>query len=226
LAPAETNPSAIQAATGVSVPALIFSGGNDCVTPPATNQIPMYDSLQSACKTYISILGGSHCQMAESNFFCNFGEATCSPSPAITRSEQHIVINRYLIPWLEYQLKNDCQAGAQLDSIISTDTSIVYQKTCLLCNSVSVPELNTSIQVDVFPNPFRENLVVQFINPGTRVTFEMYSIHGKKVFFREMEAVRPNEQIKLNFDRQLPAGVYFLKIQLEGKEVVSKLFRY
>jgi len=51
LAPAETNPSAIQAAANLSIPALIFAGGNDCVTPPPANQIPMYDSLQSICKT-------------------------------------------------------------------------------------------------------------------------------------------------------------------------------
>lgn len=33
LAPAETNPSAILAATGLNIPSLIFAGGNDCVTP-------------------------------------------------------------------------------------------------------------------------------------------------------------------------------------------------
>ena len=66
-APAETNPSAINAAASITIPSLIFSGINDCVTPPNTNQIPMYNSLTSSCKTLISIIGGSHCQMAKKN---------------------------------------------------------------------------------------------------------------------------------------------------------------
>ncbi|MBK7966630.1 MAG: hypothetical protein IPK10_16055 [Bacteroidetes bacterium] len=128
LAAAETNPSAIQAAASLSIPSLIIAGGNDCVTPPPANQVPMYDSLQSSCKTYVSINGGSHCQMADNNFLCSIGEATCTPQPTITRAEQHVVISNYLIPWLKYELKSDCASGAQFDSLITTDTSIVFQK--------------------------------------------------------------------------------------------------
>jgi len=102
LAAAETNPSAISAASSISIPNLVIAGGNDCVTPPPSNQIAMYNSLVSDCKTYLSITGGSHCQMANYNFKCSFGELTCSPSPAISRSQQHAIINRYLIPWLNY----------------------------------------------------------------------------------------------------------------------------
>ena len=40
-APAETNPSAIAAATNITVPAIIFSGGQDGVTPPADHHIPI-----------------------------------------------------------------------------------------------------------------------------------------------------------------------------------------
>ena len=41
LAAAETNPSAIAACGSVTIPAVLFAGKQDCVTPPSTNQIPM-----------------------------------------------------------------------------------------------------------------------------------------------------------------------------------------
>lgn len=82
LAPAETNPSAIGAASSVNAPSLIIAGANDCITPPSANQLPMYNALSGECKTYVSILGASHCQMSDFNFLCQIGEVTCSPGPA------------------------------------------------------------------------------------------------------------------------------------------------
>ena len=98
LGAAETNPSAILSAISITAPALVISGGNDCITPSPAHQTPMYNNLSSVCKSYISITGGSHCQMADFNFLCNFGELTCTPAPAISRSDQHQIIFRYLLP--------------------------------------------------------------------------------------------------------------------------------
>jgi dienelactone hydrolase len=161
LAPAETNPSAIQAAAILNIPALIFAGGNDCITPPPANQIPMYSSLQSACKIFISINGGSHCQMADNNFLCSFGESTCTPQPAITRPEQHTIINRYLLPWLKYELKGDCFSGAQFDSLMTIDTSISFQKTCVLCNTTALHGYISTDEIEIFPNPFNDQIFIQ-----------------------------------------------------------------
>ena len=44
-AAANTTPSSISAAAFVSVPTLVVSGEKDCVAAPATNQVPMYDTL-------------------------------------------------------------------------------------------------------------------------------------------------------------------------------------
>ena len=111
LAAAETNPSAIQAAKTTSKPALIIAGENDCITPPQNNQLPIYNALISSCKTYLSLKGASHCQMAESNFNCSIGEGTCNPKPTITKNEQHALLKKYLIPWLNSHLKKDCAAS-------------------------------------------------------------------------------------------------------------------
>ena len=160
LAAAETNPSAITAATSLVMPALVVAGANDCVTPPASNQELMYASLNSSCKTYVSINGGSHCQMANSNFFCNFGESTCTPQPTITRDEQHIVLEDYLILWLDAQLKLACLAGQEFNNLISSDSRVTFQKNCLQCEPLSDTNVEKTM-IELYPNPFSSVLNIK-----------------------------------------------------------------
>lgn len=163
LAAAETNPSAIGAAGNLNIPALVISGSNDCVTPPQTNQIAMYMALNSACKTYLEILGASHCQMANSNFFCNFGEATCTPGPTISRAEQHDVLETFVLLWLDAQLKLNCEAGSNFNTAITSDSRVTFQKNCEQCTPLDtkIVELNSSI--NLYPNPF--SMVLTLANP-------------------------------------------------------------
>ena len=128
LAPADTRPSAIKAAASVRIPALIISGGNDCITPPEKHQIPIFNALQSFSKLLITIKGGSHCQMADKSFPCNLAEFTCGPDPSITREEQQRVVIRYLVSWLNYCLKGDSSSIKQLGSMIGSDTGVIVEK--------------------------------------------------------------------------------------------------
>jgi predicted dienelactone hydrolase len=212
LAPAETSVSAIQAAAGMARPALIIAGANDCVTPPAVHQLPMYGALASACKTYISITGGSHCQMANSNLFCNIGEATCMPAPAITREEQHQAIERYLLPWLKAQLKGDCQAGEVFDSTIVVDTGVTYQRTCELCPATSTGEGAVLPDIAVFPNPFSTELNVA-VSGGLPAEFLLYGQEGRLVLQQ-----RFRDSLSLD-TRHLAGGVYFYEIKTRGRAI-------
>ncbi|WP_293872233.1 T9SS type A sorting domain-containing protein [Flavobacterium sp.] len=183
-AAAETNPSAIQSAAGISIPSLIFSGANDCVAPSNTNQIPMYLGLASTCKTLVTIMGGSHCQMANSNFFCGIGESTCTPQPAITRTEQQNIINNYLLPWLDYQLKGNCVQGAIFDTQILTDNAITYQKNCNQCTNLSNTNLVNENKVKLSPNPAKEYIGVTGIL-GEKYQIKIYDISGKTIITKE-----------------------------------------
>lgn len=128
LSAAETRPSAIASAKKITVPALVFSGSNDCITPPVTNQLPMYDSLGSSKKCYIEIKGGSHCLMADKSFTCSFGEGTCKPKPDITREEQHAIINKYLVLWLNYNLKKKKSSGVDFNKMLPSDKGVAYRQ--------------------------------------------------------------------------------------------------
>ncbi len=110
LAPAETSPSAIAAAEQVTIPSLIFAGSSDDVTPESTNQIPIYEALASQSKSYVSIIGGGHCYFANYNFNCAVGESFSSGNISVTREEQQQTTSDFATPWLDYFLKDDCDA--------------------------------------------------------------------------------------------------------------------
>ena len=205
-ASAETNPSAISTASTITIPALIFSGGNDCVVPPATNQIVMYTNLVSLCKTFISITGGSHCQMANSNSFCSIGESTCSPAPTITRSAQHTKIFSYLVPWLNYQLKGNCVQGNVFDTQIVSDAAIAFQKNCIQCSTLQVDIDSNEEEIVVFPNPAKDNISIKGFTQKEYVV-KIFDCNSKLVFNQSF-----NESIRID-TTILSAGFYFYVIK-------------
>jgi dienelactone hydrolase len=109
-AAANTGPSAIDAAKEVKIPCLLLAGGNDCITPPEKQQLPMFEALGSACKVMVTLAGASHCFFADQNNLCSFGEKLCSPSPTISREQQHQRVMDLLRPYLAFYLKDQKDA--------------------------------------------------------------------------------------------------------------------
>jgi predicted dienelactone hydrolase len=126
LAPYDTRPSAIEAASGTVVPTLIFSGTNDCITPPAKYPLPIYNSSASIDKTYILIKGGTHCQMGVSYDKCIIGEKMARCAPGMSEQEQLMVIARYLVPWLRFFLKHETEQGTCFDDCLQSDNAITW----------------------------------------------------------------------------------------------------
>ena len=219
-AAAETTPSAITASASISIPSLIFAGANDCVAPANTNQVPLYNGLTSACKTYISMIGASHCQMSNSNVLCNFGEATCTPTPTISRSVQHAKIFSYLLPWLNYQLKSECSQGAIFDSQIISDAAIIYQKNCIQCDPLLSSELNSlDNEIVVFPNPANDFIYVKGI-AQKEYFFKIRDINSKIVL-----QLKITESQNIDISKLSP-GVYFYEvIDLNNKTDKGKFIK-
>ncbi len=135
LAAYNTRPPAVKAAKKISIPVILFAGSNDCITPPRQHQFPLYDSLNSREKILINITGGSHCQMANRSIACKLAEAFCPSGPGISTREQHNLIRRFLIPWLDFHLKNQPEAGAKFDSLIVSESAIQYRRSWSLKNN-------------------------------------------------------------------------------------------
>ncbi|MDA7501754.1 hypothetical protein N8482_00605 [Chitinophagales bacterium] len=120
LAPAETDPSAIAAASNVNVPTLILSGSGDAVTPPAEHHLPIFEALPEIEKTYITIDGGAHCYFANTSFTCDFGEGAVGGNITIDRESQQAITFDLLLPYLAFHLKSDCEAGQSYADLLNS----------------------------------------------------------------------------------------------------------
>jgi len=217
-APAETNPSAITASASITIPALIFAGANDCVTPPSSNQLPMYNGLASACKTLIDIIGASHCQMANTNTFCSFGESTCSPSPTITRTVQHTILFNYLLPWLDFQLKGNCAQGAYFDSQIVSDVAITYQKNCIQCNVLNYNEMSAqSNQIVLYPNPTKDSITIKGL-PLNEYAIKITDGNAKVILQQKFV-----ESCTIDISK-FSVGIYYYSVIGSNKEIKNGKF--
>lgn len=176
LAPAVTNPSSINAAAQVNKPTLIFSGSADAVTPPETAHIPIYDSLKSSCKVFVSITGGGHCYFANAGSVCEFGEAGGNFS--ISREEQQTITNSLLTPWLNYWIKGDALSIAMFAQVLNSETGITHNETCpLLATGISEDALSA---IQVYPNPAQSTIYIKN-NGGKTVGYKLINTMGAEV---------------------------------------------
>lgn len=207
-AAANTNPSSIDAAQHISVPTLLFSGVNDCVTPPSQHQDIMYDSTAATYKTQLNIIGGGHCYFANSNFACTIGESTCSPSPTITRAAQQSVTNDFLKLWLAYFLKNDCQKAQAFQDSLSVSSRINYrQSQPIACVSGVTDQHIYSPPFKIFPNPVKNLVNVQAEAELFGTVYTIYNSTGKLVLTGKIET----ENTLLDFSN-LPGGIYIFSV--------------
>lgn len=208
-AAANTNPSSITASQQVSVPTLLFSGSNDCVTPPPQHQDIMYDSTAAAYKTQLYITGGGHCFFANSNFNCTFGESTCSPSPAIARAEQQSVTNDFLKLWLAYFLKGDCVKAQEFQDSLAVSSRISYrQNQSISCPSGLTESHSAKNIISIFPNPTGEFLNIELSEGKIEFIF-IYDVTKKKVF--EYSGTSASSKTSINIS-SLKSGVYFVRV--------------
>ena len=139
---AETNPSATAAASQTSKPALIFSGSSDCIVAPSVQQ-SMYNNVNFSCKTYININGALHCQFANNNGICVFGQLTsgCNSStvtPAIVFNK----VTYLLLPFLDFYLKDICIRGDDFLNAYATITGVSKLTGCTAFPACGVLPVN------------------------------------------------------------------------------------
>lgn len=154
LAPAETNPSAIAAAASVQIPALILSGSEDAVTPPAEHHVPIYDATASACKAFVTLDAGSHCGYADTGSLCDLGELFFN---GMSRPRQQEITAQLVGAWLAHWLNgapwSDFEQATAADFGIATECSVQAGALGALRPSAS-------------PNPFCARLEVDGLEPG------------------------------------------------------------
>lgn len=216
LAAANTTPSSITAAGATTIPSLVIAGANDCVAPPVSNQLPMYDSLASSCKAYFEIIGGGHCFFANNNFNCSFGEGTCMPTPTITRAEQQDAAQDVMLLWLDHFLKNDQQSWQSLEDTAAISQRYTASVSCAL--PASIKYMNEPQGLRIYPNPTTGIVVLNLQDlPQDYKALDVYDISGslQQVEVKERLA---NEELLIDLSGLVP-GIYYCRLQT-GKQVV------
>ncbi|MBL0340581.1 MAG: hypothetical protein IPP71_06490 [Bacteroidetes bacterium] len=114
LAATETVPSAIAAASNITIPAVVIGGGEDCVAPISSNQMPMFNNLASDCKTFINQLDASHCNFAQNAGACTSSEVLCNGFPTSYQST-NLTSTYFVVSFLRYYMKSNAPALSKFE---------------------------------------------------------------------------------------------------------------
>lgn len=207
LAPAETNPSAITAASQVTCSALVFSGSEDAVTPPSDNHLPIFEETNSFCKTYISLVGGSHCGYIDAGTLCDFGEPF---GGSLARADQQDAYLTLMSLWLRSFLIGECVETEYSEYVFANSfvsTELLAQ--CILCGNVS--SINTN-GLSVFPNPNKGVFSIKW-HGQVYDEIEIFNAAGKSI--RKEKIAQQGLFVEAE---RLALGVYWVKLT-SGKAI-------
>ncbi|MFZ4522375.1 MAG: T9SS type A sorting domain-containing protein [Bacteroidales bacterium] len=220
-AAAETAPSAIGAARDITIPTLVFSAEKDCITPPALNQIPMYDSLSCNCKILVNILGGGHCYFADANFLCSLGEFGC-PAFTITREQQHTTTLDFTKLFLDHYLKNQSGAWVAFNDSLNTSPRITFQKSCTTTSVFPVP---SNAPIEVTPNPSKDITVISGNCAAKEpVHISVSDISGRNMFSHMHKPAENHYRLAVDM-RSWKEGIYYAAINNSQESRVVKIIK-
>ncbi|MBI9032184.1 T9SS type A sorting domain-containing protein [bacterium] len=162
-AAAETSPSVIGLAENIQIPTLLFAGANDTITPPSSNQEPMYQNISSNYKCLVTLSNESHL--------------------GITDNDTAYELS---LPFIRYALTNNDENKNEFESLLyvySTSNQITY-----LLYSDPVSNYNDIINLEQInisnsPNPFNPatSISFKFDNLEVETSIEIYNIKGQKI---------------------------------------------
>jgi dienelactone hydrolase len=223
LAPAETIPSAKAAAATTTLPTLLFSATDDCITVPTVHQVPIYNAYPNAtCKIMVSITDGSHCQFANMNTSCQFGEVFngCA-NPSLSQANQHQIMFSLLNPFLASYLKSDQNAIDQLYVKLLSQQGFTSAYNCAQLTNENTPT-TTSVRLMITPQPATDGYLrfdLQGTAPATELNCTIFDAFGRVVLTQRVAAYS-SQSLDI---KTLPKGTYALRVQADGR-VLSQLF--
>ena len=221
-AAAETNPSAIAACKAIAIPALLFAGGKDCVSPPSSNQLPMYNNIQNICKTYVLVNAARHCQWANNNGTCRAGELFCSPvspSPKTTLATTFSL----LYPWLDDKLNSNKIAAQKFQQLLASTKGITYKQNCSaanVTNNIAENIIDDNL-VKVYPSTASAGTVLNISLPQLQYkgALQVFNQSGKLMYARDIQS--SNDQIQHIASANYKKGIYFIVVTDGSKQYKS-----
>jgi hypothetical protein len=167
-----TVPNITNAALQVTVPAVMVVGGEDCTSPLATVQEPIFNNLASDCKTLINMTTAPRCHFAQDAGICTSNQITCGGITPYIWQAHAFSTTYYLVSFLRYYLKSNAPALDKFEWKLQQKKKD-FQYT-MQCSSNSpriawqpedadreVVETYEAFNVKLFPNPASAGLNVK-----------------------------------------------------------------
>lgn len=149
------------------------------------------------------------------NGYCDFGERFSSRDITVTRSEQQEIMFTYVIPWLDYKLKNNHEAYELFQNTLLNATDVTYENECNNNSRIAIEGLpETTFDIQIGPNP-----VKLFVNINTSDEYEI----------ERVEVYNKSGKLFLNFKSKqldlsaLKRGIYLMKVYSNGKTISKKI---
>lgn len=119
----------------------------------------------------------------------------------------------------EFRVQTICNANT------SSDFSEVF--TFNTKCDVSIEELQNKIsKVEIFPNPFSDNIFVNFsLGKKSVIDIEIVAVDGQVIFKNDLERNIGKHSIEISDLNYLPQGIYFLKIKTDHNFIIKKIVK-
>lgn len=119
----------------------------------------------------------------------------------------------------EFRIQTICENN----TLSSFSEVFIFNTKC----DVHIEELqNEILDLVVFPNPFSENIFITFsLSEKSEVDFELITIGGQIIFNNKIEKNIGKHSIEISDLKDLPNGIYFLKIKTNNNFIIKKIVK-
>lgn len=93
-----------------------------------------------------------------------------------------------------------------------------------LVNTVAVQQLSTAgMQIDYFPNPFKDQFTIQIsLEKAAKISFEIFDLRGKQITKAVIVRLQAGVN-KVKVGEELPVGIFFVRLKINGISQVLKI---
>ncbi len=231
--------NAISGSTRMRV--LMRWGGTNISNPPPCEDID-FGEVEDYC---VNIIGGSGIPCTATNLIdttqVNFNSLNITWEAPSTSYESFLIEYRKegTIVWdsnesedlekLITDLEKCSSYEFRIQTICDTNNSsdfsdiFVFNTKC----DVGIEEFQNEISnVEIFPNPFSENIFINFkLNEKSVIDLEIVSIDGQVIFKNILEKNIGKHSIEIADLKNLPQGIYFLKIKTDNNFIIKKIVK-
>lgn len=133
---------------------------------------------------------------------------------ALGKNDQKI----YIVPSEKLVIIRMGQDGGQVTGALSSFDNLLWEKlNDMFCTSSINTEITLNQTVDIYPNPFRDHFNLRFSDDYKKHHIQLFNPQGKLLFDGDKEVLE-----KAGISRSLNTGIYFLRVQVDNNEFVTK----